>query len=60
MNIHSKNKYERLGRVNDFYEKDKESFTDAPATGIIFTEIGTIHKEIGLNMQVLSEGTKAW
>ncbi len=58
MNIRSKNKYERLGRVNDLYEMERESFSDVPAAGNVFTEVGTIYKEIGLNMQILSEGTK--
>ncbi|MCX6151726.1 MAG: hypothetical protein NTX22_14480 [Ignavibacteriales bacterium] len=58
MNKHERNKLEMLGVVWKFGESVKESFTGVPAIINGFADIEMIHKEIGLNDNVVKEGTK--
>lgn len=58
MNTREKNKYEMIGAVSTFYERERDSFTNVPAAAAVFSDLKQIHKEIGLNEKVVNEGTK--
>jgi hypothetical protein len=57
MNKREKNKYDMLGSVANFGETEDGAISGIPALATAFADVKSIYREIGLNENILIEGT---